>query len=140
MKSKTEKRTSRRKPRGYKGVKERVNKTARRELTATERAFAVGACIAGGSTHSEVALYFPNAGGRGTIQKVVSRVAARAKETGLPITHPSLYESAPRSGRPELLNNRQKRAIIRIVTSDQQHREKEPWQAIADGDFSDIIP
>ena len=51
-----------------------------------------------------------------------------------------MYEDAPGRGRPELLTPRQKRAVVEIVTSDCAHREKESWQTIGDGDFSDIIP
>jgi hypothetical protein len=108
-------------------------------MTPTERAFAVGACIAGGSTHPEAAAYFPHAT-TSAIQKLCKRVTERSKAENLLITDASFYEDAPGRGRPELLTPRQKRAIVKIVTSDRAHREKEPRQAIADGDFSDIIP
>jgi hypothetical protein len=134
-----ESRISRRKPRKYKAVQGRVNKSTRRQMTPTERAFAVGACIAGGSTHPEAAAYFPHAT-TSAIQKLCKRVTERSKAENLLITDASLYEDAPGRGRPELLTPRQKRAIVKLVTSDRAHREKEPWQAIADGDFSDIIP
>ena len=134
-----ESRISRRKPRKYKAVQGRVNKSTRRQMTLTERAFAVGACIAGGSTHPEAAAYFPHAT-TSAIQKLCKRVTERSKAENLLITDASLYEDAPGRGRPELLTPRQKRAIVKLVTSDRAHREKEPWQAIADGDFSDIIP
>jgi hypothetical protein len=133
-------RIARRKPQNHKGCTSVAKKTLRRELRPCERAFAVGACIVGRSTQEEEAAYFPNAGGQSTIQKVLSTVVKRAKEQNIPITSPSLYEDLPHSGRPELLTPRQKRAIIKIVTKDRAHREKEPFQAIADGDFKDIVP
>jgi hypothetical protein len=99
----------------------------------------VGTCIVGRSTQEEVAAYFPNAGDQSTIQKVVSTVK-RAKEQNMSITSPSPYEDLPRSGRPELRTPRQRRVIVKIVTQDRAHREKEPFQAIADVYFKDIVP
>ncbi|KAF2621130.1 hypothetical protein BU25DRAFT_426733 [Macroventuria anomochaeta] len=131
---------SHRKPLKYKGCAAVIKKTSSCELRPCERAFAVDACIVGGATQDAVAAYFPNAGGQITIQKVVSTIMKRAKEENLPITLPSFYKDLPRSGRPELLTARQKRAIIKIITQDRAHCEKEPFQAIADGNFKDIVP
>jgi hypothetical protein len=40
----------------------------------------------------------------------------------------------------KLLTQEQKDAIIALVTSSRDNREKEAWQAICDGNFDEIVP
>ncbi|KAF1974995.1 hypothetical protein BU23DRAFT_634967 [Bimuria novae-zelandiae CBS 107.79] len=77
---------------------------------------------------------------KSTIAKLVKRLRERADQEGISITDPSLYETLPGRGRPELLDDAQKKRIIEIVTQDRTHREKEPLQAIQDGDFDELPP
>ena len=74
------------------------------------------------------------------IQKLCKRVTERSKAENLLITDALSYKDAPKRSRPELITPCQKRAIIKIVTSNRAHRKKELWQAIADSNFSNIIP
>ena len=53
---------------------------------------------------------------------------------------PILYETELGRGRPEILDRSQKDAIIRLVISSRENREKEAWQAIEDGDFLAVAP
>jgi hypothetical protein len=119
-----ESRFSRRKPRKYKAVQGRVNKPTRRQMTPTERAFVVGACIAGGSTHPEAAAYFPHAT-TSAIQSFVSASQSVQKQRifSLPMPHcmKMLLDAVAQSFS---LLPRQKRAFVKIVTSDRAHREK----------------
>ncbi|KAK7177870.1 hypothetical protein PSPO01_16083 [Paraphaeosphaeria sporulosa] len=121
---------NRRKPYKYK----------KRDLTAVERAFAVGASMHSMSTSKEIAALFDPPITKDAIAKLVRRIQDRADQGGIPITSPSLYETLPGRGRPELLDDVQKKRIIEIVTQDRTHREKEPLQAMKDGDFAELPP
>ena len=110
------------------------------QVHPTERAFIAGAVIAGGITHQKASEYFHDAASKSTITKLIQRVKARTDAPGLPISDPKVYETEVGRGRPELLTPEQKREMVKIATSDRQHREKEAWQAIADGDFDEIAP
>lgn len=124
------------KSRVYKGKLELKRKTACKELTAVQCAFVYGAIFLGGCKQTKVAseLSLP----QGTISKTVARCRQRAEDLNLPITDPYVYEDELRPGRPELLTQEQKDQIIAIVTQDQQHREKEPLQALKSKDFNGI--
>ncbi|KAF1972142.1 hypothetical protein BU23DRAFT_644949, partial [Bimuria novae-zelandiae CBS 107.79] len=129
-----------RKPRNYKNRKPRVYKTSRRELTDVEKAFAVGAAVLGCATHKEIADAFQPSISKSGVTRLIQRIQKRAEEAELPITDPSLYQTEPGRGRAALLSDKQKQRIISIVTQDRGHREKEPLQAIKDGDFKDLPP
>ena len=51
-----------------------------------------------------------------------------------------LYENDLGRGRSKLLTRGQKDRVVALVTSSRNNREKESWQAIADGDFNEIVP
>ncbi|KAF1964209.1 hypothetical protein BU23DRAFT_417427, partial [Bimuria novae-zelandiae CBS 107.79] len=131
---------NRRKPYKYKVQKSQPKKTSRRELSAVERAFAVGASMFGMATNKEIAETFDPPTTKDAIAKLVKRTRERSEQEGLSITNPELYETAPGRGRPQLLDDAQKKRIIEIVTQDRAHREKEPLQAIKDGDFAELPP
>ncbi|KAF2691771.1 hypothetical protein K458DRAFT_381609 [Lentithecium fluviatile CBS 122367] len=126
----------RRKLRNNKGVASRVYKTPRKKLSPIKRAFAIGAIVLGNASHNQVAkaIGVDQSG----ISKLVARIQAKADAAGLPIWDPILYENDLGRGRPELLSQAQKDAIIRIATQDCDRREKEPWQALAHGDFNEL--
>ena len=115
-------------------------KTSRRELQPCERAFIAGAVLGGYASHAAVLTFFPDSISKSTVTKLVSRVQQLADKSGLPLSNPYLYETQPGRGRKELLTPKQKEEIIKITTSDRNHREKEAWQAIKDADFSKITP
>ncbi|KAF1967153.1 hypothetical protein BU23DRAFT_429410, partial [Bimuria novae-zelandiae CBS 107.79] len=131
---------SRRKPYQYKVHKSRIKKTKIRELCAVERAFAVGASVFGISTNKDIAECFDPPVDKSTIARLVKRIRERADQEGTPITDPSLYETLPGRGRPELLDDALLLRIIEIVTQGRTHRKKEPLQAIQDGDFDELPP
>ncbi|KAL5374367.1 hypothetical protein PMIN02_012267 [Paraphaeosphaeria minitans] len=105
------------------------------QRTAPEKAFIVGVAMLGNATHLEVANSFAPPVSKSGITKLIQRITQRAEEAGVSITDPSLYETQIGRGRPELLTKEQKKQIIQITTQDREHREKEPLQAIKDGDF-----
>ncbi|KAF1972160.1 hypothetical protein BU23DRAFT_508906 [Bimuria novae-zelandiae CBS 107.79] len=127
--------TNRRKPFPYKARKSRVNKTEREEMAPLKRAFAVGAAVLGGASQISVAKELEI--DQGNLSRLISRLKSRSEALKLPLWDPSLYENDIGRGRPELLDQSQKDLIIKIVTSDREHREKEAWQAIADGYFEE---
>ncbi|KAF1968849.1 hypothetical protein BU23DRAFT_572073 [Bimuria novae-zelandiae CBS 107.79] len=116
---------NRRKPRKYKVTKLRVNKTARRELTAVEQAFVVGAVVLGNATFNEVAASFEPQFSKAGISRLVKRIKGRAEELKVLISDPVLYKGGSGHGRPTLLTDTQKKRIIEIVTQDRAHHEKE---------------
>jgi hypothetical protein len=131
---------SRRKPRKYKGAHPVEKKKTRRELKPVERAFCVGAAIAGGASLDEVLELFSNNLTKSGLSRLLKRVKEKAKDTDLPISDPIFYENELGRGRKELLSSEQKNQIINLTASSRNHREKEAWQAIADGDYDEIIP
>ncbi|KAF1980394.1 hypothetical protein BU23DRAFT_562756 [Bimuria novae-zelandiae CBS 107.79] len=92
------------------------------------------------ATNKEIAALFDPPTTKDAIAKLVRRIRDRADQEGISITNPTLYETLPGRGRPELLDDAQKKRIIEIVTQDRAHREKEPLQAIKDGDFDELPP
>lgn len=129
-------RINRRKPRNNKGITPRVSKTPRRELCPTQRAFAVGAIVMGNASQYKVAKEMGIS--QGGLSMLLARTKEKAAASGLPIWDPVLYENDLGRGRPELLSQAQKDAIVRITTQDREHREEEPWQALAHGNFKDL--
>jgi hypothetical protein len=73
------------------------------------------------------------------ISKLVKRIEQKAADLSVALWDDILYENSLGRGRPALLTQEQKDQIIAIVTSTQENREKESWQAIAHGDFSYIV-
>ena len=64
----------------------------------------------------------------------------KAEELSVQLWDEVLYENNLGRGRSKLLTQEQKDAIIALVTSSRNNREKESWQAIHDGDFNEIVP
>lgn len=133
-----EAKNGRRKPRKYKGVHKKTPKTERVELTAVQRAFIAGACIAGDASFDLISSYFPQHHcSKSTILRTVAKVKERALELSTSITDSQCFDFPSNRGKKEKLTQEQKDTIIRLNIQSQQHREKESWQAIADGDFKD---
>jgi hypothetical protein len=126
---------TRRKPRKSKGRTPRVPKTSRHQLTAVERAFIAGACIAGSLSHNDCAKLFNGTTTKSTVTKTVQRVNARAIELNTILVDPRCFEFPSNRGPPRLLNDEQRAQVVAIIIASQQSREKESWQAIKDRDF-----
>ena len=77
---------------------------------------------------------------QGTLSELLKRVEQKANNRTVALWDEILYQNDLGRGRSKLLSKRQKEQIIEIVTSLCNNREKEAWQAIADGDFSEIVP
>lgn len=75
-----------------------------------------------------------------SLSELLSRVEKKADDSTVALWDDSIYETQPGRGRNALLNQDQKNRIITLVTSSRENSEKESWQAIADGDFNEIIP
>jgi transposase len=126
----------RRKPMNKKGRAPIIKKTSHRELTAIERAFIAGACIAGSPSHNDCANIFPHGvASKSTITRTVQRVNERAIELNTTIIDPRCYEFQSTRGAPRLLDDEQRARVVELTIASQKSREKESWQAIKDGDF-----
>lgn len=129
-------RVKRRKPRNYKGVKSPIRKSSRRELTAVERAFIAGACIAGSLSHNDCSnLFGPNVASKSTVTRTCQRVNKLALELDTTIVDPRCYEFPSERGPEELLTEEQRAQVVAATIATRESREKESWQAIKDGDF-----
>lgn len=133
---------NRRKPFKYKEDKVvKPPKTLRVEMTAVQRAFVVGAIVASRDSYaSATALAKRMQQTQPGLSALVRRIERRAEERGCDLWADIIYSNELGRGRNALLNQEQKDAIIALVTSSRQHREKESWQAIKDGDFNSIVP
>ncbi|KAF1923889.1 uncharacterized protein M421DRAFT_425393, partial [Didymella exigua CBS 183.55] len=119
-----------------KGRATTIKKTSRCELTAIERAFIAGACIAGSLSHNDCAnLFPPGVASKSTITRTVQRVNKRTTELNTTIIDPCCYEFASTRGAPRLLDDEQRARVVELTIASQESREKESWQAIKDGDF-----
>jgi hypothetical protein len=76
----------------------------------------------------------------GGLSKLVNRVKEKAEEADLKFLDPHLYENEVGQGRKELFTPKQKKEIIKIVTSSRNNREKEGWQAIQDNNSRLLRP
>lgn len=134
-------RVTRRKPRNYKGLHPIPPKTARRELSETERAFIAGACMSGNLSHNDALHFFDNNRcSKSTITRTTQHVKKVAEEYGCKITDPRCFQNLPGRGGIHKVTEDHKKLIIAITTQDRSHREKESWQAIDDGDYSGVLP
>jgi transposase len=133
---------SRRKSFKYKANKVSKNyKTNRTELSSVARAFAVGALTAmRGDYASQRALATHMGRAQSTLSELLSRTEEKAALKTVALWDEILYENDLGRGRSKLLTQDQKNRIINLVTSSRTNREKESWQAIADGDFDEIVP
>ena len=116
-------------------------KTSRTEMSPVMRAFVVGA-ITGmqGDYASQTELANTVNRTQQGISKLLQRVEQKAQTLSVNIWDEILYENDLGRGRSSLLTQGQKDRIIEVVTSSQQNREKESWQAISHGDFDEIVP
>ena len=133
---------SRRKPRKYKENKViKVPKTSRTELTVVERAFAMGAISALRGDYASINdLAKSMCRSNPALYKLQQRIDYKAEALGTQLWDQVNYITETGCGRHALLTQDQKDQIIKLVTSSRDNREKEAWQAIADGDFKEIVP
>jgi len=130
---------NRRKPFKYTAAPtQRVSKTQRTEIPPETRAFIAGAVLFGNAKQRTLAdaLHRP----QGTISKLLNRIKERAEAGSFNLGDPILFTNEIGRGRPEVLSDDQKDAIIRITTQDRNHREQESWQAIKHRELHAIAP
>jgi hypothetical protein len=110
-------------------------------MSAVTRAFLVGAYVAsrdGYASQQDLATLVQRT--HPAICKLIRRTEEKAIASKLDLWDPILYENDLHRGRSALLTREQKDAIVKLVTSTRNNREKESWQAIKDGNFNEIIP
>ena len=127
---------NRRKPYAYKVRKVIPPKTTRVEMTPVQRAFAVSAILGGSTSHNSIAKLMGR--DQSGISKLVKRTTERAAASGADLWDSILYENDLGRGRSKLLSQEQKDEIVRITVQDRAHREQEPQEAIAAGNFNGI--
>ncbi|KAF1936761.1 hypothetical protein EJ02DRAFT_427223 [Clathrospora elynae] len=116
-------------------------RTSQTEISAVTRAFLVGAYVAscnGYVSQRDLATLVQRT--QPAICKLIRRTEEKAIASGLDLWNSILYENDLGQGRSALLTGEHKDAIVKLVMSTRNNREKESWQAIKDGDFKDIIP
>lgn len=133
---------SRRKKFNYHGNKvKKYPQTNRTEMSVVARAFAVGALTAmRGDYASQHKLATTMGRHQGTLSKLLHRVEAKANNHTVALWDEILYENDLGRGRSRLLTQKQKELIIQITTATRDTREQESWQAIANGNFKDVVP
>jgi hypothetical protein len=109
-------RVTSRKPRSYKGLHTASPKTARRELSVTERAFIAGACIAGSLSHGDAVHCFDGRISKSTITRAVQHVLKFVKDYGCKVTDPRCFETLPGRGAPAKLTKEQRELVVQITT------------------------
>ena len=116
-------------------------RTNRTELSACARAFAMGALMGmRGIYASQGQLSSAMGRSKGTLTMLSQRVVKKSEELNVQLWDEILYKNDQGRGRSLLLTQEQKDRIIALVTSSRANREKESWQAIAHGDFDEIVP
>ncbi|KAK7177685.1 hypothetical protein PSPO01_16270 [Paraphaeosphaeria sporulosa] len=127
---------TRRKTRKTTPARSRTPRTARRELAPETKAYAVGAMTAGVSQYSLTKeLPVTQAG----LSWLLARTRERSEVSKFPLWDPHLYAAEPGRGPQEQpLTQEQKHAVIAVATLSKDSREKQSWQAIADGDFDHL--
>ncbi|KAF1973165.1 hypothetical protein BU23DRAFT_640831 [Bimuria novae-zelandiae CBS 107.79] len=76
---------------------------------------------------------------QGALSKLLARTRERSEASKLPLWDPYLYETeVGRGGQDIDFSPEQKAAIIAIATQNKEAREKQSWQAVADGDFDHL--
>ena len=93
---------NRRKPYNYKVHKKVAPKTARVEMTPVQRAFAVGAILAGGASHNSIAKLMGR--DQSSILKLVKRTTERVAASRVDLWDSILYENDLGRGRSKLLS------------------------------------
>ena len=116
-------------------------KTGLTEMTVAERAFAVGAITAmRGEYNSLRQLATSMERSHSTLLDMLEKVEKKRENTDGFLWDSIMYQNELGRGRPSLLSQDRKDRIIAIVTSSQENREKEAWQAVNGGDFDEILP
>jgi phosphohistidine phosphatase SixA len=119
-------RVTRRKPRNYKGITPAVCKSSRRELSATERAFIAGACIAGSLSHNSILEYFnDDRTTKSTVTRTTQHIQKIAEELSCKITDSQCFENLAGRSRVQKISDKHKAKVIKLTTSNRNYREKE---------------
>lgn len=120
-----------RKVRRTKGLHPKPPKTGRKELSAAERAIV---CTLHDEGYSERKISAKKSIPKSTVHSVIDRVEKRRKRA--PLNDITVFENASRSGRPQALDERTKRRILRHVQTDHSTREANAKEQINDLDLS----
>ena len=104
-----------------KGQRSPERRTSRHEVNPITRAIATVLYTQTSRSFQSVAheLNLPKA----TVQKVVRLAKEKAEAQDVNLYTPAIYEDAPRSGRPEILDETQKAGIIEAVTKSRKSRD-----------------
>ena len=106
-------------------------KTSRKELPPAERAIV---CTLAQEGYSERSIAAKRQLKKSTVHDTIHRVSKRQKRA--PLTDITVFENAPRSGRPHVLDERSKRRILRTVQTDKSTREKSAKEHLNDMNLS----
>jgi hypothetical protein len=111
-------------------------KTARCELTAVERAFVAGACIAGSLSHKDCAnLFGSSVASKSTITRTCQKVNELALQLSTSIVNSRCFSYPSNRGPERLLSDEQRAQVVALTVASRESREKESWQALKDRDY-----
>ena len=109
--------------RNTKGCKPRVNKTARKETSISERVYVTVLCEREGKSTHEV---LKETGlPQSTVQRIVKHARENALQQYLPLQDLSNYASTHRSGRPQALSSHEKDKIVEKVIENGDTRDSQ---------------
>lgn len=110
-------------------------------MTVVERAYTIGAVRALRGDYANISdIARATQRSRHTIARLAQRVEERVACLGSKFWDELVYLDEKGCGRPTLLTQDQKDRIIALVTSTRKYREKQPWQAIDNSNFKEIVP
>lgn len=120
-----------RRPRATKGLHPKPPKTGRRELNSVERA---KIDILHDEGYSVRQIEAKTGFKRSTVHDTIRKVSKRRDR--VPLNDITIYQSAPRSGRPQALDDRTKRHILRHVQTENSTRIPDAKEQINDLNLS----
>ena len=118
------------KRRNTKGLSECLSKTSCKELSLTDRAFAVALHDVAGWTESDVAKHMECV--PSTIHRAIKQVKEASKETRQPLQDISNYQRDTRTGRPHAVTKQQGDELCQYVVSSKNKRDKTALQHITE--------
>ena len=100
----------------------RQNKTDRRQLNPTQRAFITG-YIEGGGSQNSLAKSYPTS--QPAVHKTLQRVKERVEQLQTNLFDPRVYENKERPKQPDLLTPEQRAQVVAIATANKEARESQ---------------
>jgi hypothetical protein len=103
-------------------------KTASRELTAVERAFVAGVCIAGSLSHKDCANPFgPSVASKSIITRTCQKVNELALQLNTSIVNSRCFSYSSNQCPEKLLSDEQRAQVVALTVASRESREKESW-------------